>query len=175
MGKFSKIISYLFFAIVVGVAGLLIASIFPIAGGTKVFVVLSGSMEPAIKTGSIIMVKPAGSYRIGDIITFGPYSKQKPPTTHRIQEIRVQTGNPVYTTKGDANNALDTREVSNRDVIGKVRFSLPYLGYVVAAAKKPAGFIAMIILPAAIIVYDEGKKIWRELAKMREKKSEDKT
>jgi len=79
-------------------------------------VVQSGSMEPAIHTGSVVMVKPASDYKIGDVITFGEVSKTKAPITHRIYDIKVVDGNPVYITKGDANNAPDARESSKRDV-----------------------------------------------------------
>ena len=49
-------------------------------GGWKLFTVQSGSMQPAISLGSLVIVKPAGEYVVGDVITFktGPT-----PTTHR--------------------------------------------------------------------------------------------
>lgn len=172
LNKVFKILYYLFFAAIGVVAVLLIASVLPIPGGVKTFVVQSGSMEPAIKTGSVVVVKSASAYKIGDVITFGPYSKTRPPTTHRIAEIKVNAGAPVYTTRGDANNATDTRTVSGRDILGKVRLTVPYVGYAVATAKKPWGFAALIILPALIIIADEGKKIWREVKKLKIAKAE---
>jgi signal peptidase len=126
-------------------------------------VVQSGSMAPAIKMGSLVIVKPANDYKIGEVITFGPYSKTKAPTTHRIYDIKVVNGQPVYITKGDANNAPDTREITKRDVVGKVLFSIPYLGYAVAFAKKPLGFALIVIVPAVIIIVDEIKNIYKEL------------
>ena len=128
----------------------------------------SGSMEPAIKTGSVAAVKPSDNYKIGDIITFGEMSKTKTPTTHRIYDMRVQEGKPVYITKGDANNAPDAREIQKRDIIGKVLFDVPYVGYAVDAAKKPFGFMLIIIVPAAIIIYDEIRKIIKEIKKRKE-------
>lgn len=141
-------------------------------------IVQSGSMSPAIKTGSIVMVKPAHStgsgqadYKIGDIITFGTYSKTKAPTTHRIFDIKVNAGVPVYITKGDANNAPDQKEVSEREIIGKVLIDIPYLGYVVHAVRQPIGFIAVLIIPAAIIIGDEVRKIIVEVKSKQNKKS----
>jgi signal peptidase len=160
--KIFKIFYYLFIAAIVAVILLLLASILPIPGGVKVFVVQSGSMEPAIKTGSVVVVKSSSDYKVSDTITFGPYSKIKPPTTHRIAEIK--DGN--YITKGDANNAPDPRTVAKRDIIGKAVFSVPYLGYAVATAKQPYGFIILILIPAAIIVYDEVRKIIKEIKKI---------
>ena len=166
--KIFTTIYYILLVFVAMIAILLIFSVFPIAGNYKIFVVQSGSMAPAIKMGSLVVVKPAEDYKIGDIITFGPYSKKRAPTTHRIYEIKVVGGQPVYITKGDANNAPDAREITKRDILGKVLFSIPYLGYAVAFAKKPLGFVLIIIVPAAIIIIDEIQNIYREIKKKRE-------
>jgi len=169
--KSLKIIYYIVIAFIVLVAILLIFSAFPIPGNYKVLVVKSGSMEPSIHTGSIVTVKPPSTgsgqadYKIGDVITFGPYSKTKAPTTHRIYDMKVVGGEPIYITKGDANNAPDTREIKKEDIVGKVLFSVPYLGYAVDFAKKPIGFALLIIVPAAIIIYDEIRKIFGEIKK----------
>lgn len=127
-------------------------------------IVQSGSMEPAIKTGSIIAVKPVENYKIGDIITFKRRG-EKDLTTHRIVEMRVEQGSPIYTTQGDANNAPDMREVKESEVTGKALFAVPYLGYAVDFAKKPVGFALLIIIPALLIIGDEIKKIIKEVKK----------
>jgi signal peptidase len=167
--KSLKIIYYIVIAFIVLVAILLIFSAFPIPGNYKVLVVQSGSMEPKIKTGSIVVVKPEKDFKIGDVITFGPYSKTKAPTTHRIYDVKVVGGETVYITKGDANNAPDTREIKKADIVGKVLFSVPYLGYAVDFAKKPIGFALLIIVPAALIIVDEIKKIYAEIKKKKTK------
>lgn len=164
-----KVVYYVFLGAICLIAVLLIISSFPITGNFKVLTVLSGSMEPAIKTGSVVMVKPVSDYKIGEVITFGPYSRTKAPTSHRIYDIKVVAGEPVYITKGDANNAPDTREIQKKDIIGKVLFSVPYVGYAVDAAKKPLGFAFIIIVPAIIIIYDEAKKIWKGITELKNK------
>jgi len=163
--KIFKIIYSIFVAFIVVVALLLIVSVLPITGNYKIMTVISGSMAPDIKMGSVVMVKPVADYKIGDVITFGPYSKTKAPTSHRIYDIKVEGGAPVYITKGDANNAPDARELQKKDILGKVLFSVPYVGYAVDFAKKPMGFALIIIVPAAIIIFDEIKKIFYELKK----------
>jgi signal peptidase len=168
--KIFKVIYYIFIGLIIVIAGLLIISAFPITGNYKLMIVQSGSMEPTIKMGSVVMVKPVSDYKIGDVITFGPYSKTKAPTSHRIYDIKVVDGQPVYITKGDANNAPDAREITKRDVLGKVLFSIPYIGYAVDAAKKPFGFMLIIIVPAVIIIYDEARKIFEEIRKKRQEK-----
>jgi len=160
-----KIAYYIIVGLLCLIAVFLIVSILPITGNFKILTVLSGSMEPSIHTGSIVIVKPVNDYKIGDVITFGPYTKTETPTTHRIQDIKVQAGQETYITKGDANESPDLKEITRKDIIGKVRFSIPLLGYVVAFVRKPLGFMILIIVPALVIILDEVKKIIGEVRK----------
>ncbi len=171
INKFFKIIYYAFLALVVAIALLLVVSIFPITGNYKVKVVLSGSMEPAIHTGSVVVIKPTDSYKTGDVITFGKDTKTDVPTTHRIVDSRAESGKMIYRTKGDANEDPDGRETRGSEIIGKVMFSIPFLGYLVDFAKKPIGFFLLVVIPAGIIIIDEMWKIWKELRRMRREKN----
>jgi len=170
--KIFKIGYYALLAILIFLAILFIGSMFPIPGNYKMMTVLSGSMEPAIETGSIVVSKSFNNYKIGEVITFQLSSANKTPTTHRIVEMEVQEGNPLYTTKGDANNAPDREVVRNNQVIGKVVLNIPFLGYAVNFVKKPVGFLLIIIIPAGIIILDEVKKIYKELKKKKSKEKE---
>ncbi len=163
--KILKIIYSIVVAFIVLVALLLIVSVLPITGNYKVMTVISGSMAPEIKMGSVVIVKPVADYKIGDVITFGPYSKTKAPTSHRIYDIKIEGGNPVYITKGDVNNAPDAREIKKSDILGRVLLSVPFVGYAVDFAKKPMGFALIIAIPAALIIFDEVKKIINEVKK----------
>ncbi len=168
--KFFKVLYCVFFTVIGVIALILILSAVPGKNMPKTFVVLSGSMQPAIKTGSVVLVWPVSQYKIGDVITFGPNTGTQIPTTHRIVEMRAQTGQPVYVTRGDANNAVDQREVSGKDILGKVHLAVPYIGYAVDFAKKPVGLMLIIIVPAVIIIYDELRKIVEEAARIKKKK-----
>ena len=140
-------------------------NLIPIPGNYEVKIVQSGSMEPKIKTGSIVVIKPDDSYGVGDIITFGKDTRRDVPTTHRIVSDKVESGVFVYTTKGDANEDTDPHEVRKSEVIGKVVFSVPYVGYLLDFARKPIGFILLIVFPAGVVVFDEVMSIWREVKK----------
>ena len=163
---FFKVLTYAFYIAIAVVAIFLLASMVPVAG-IKTFIVQSGSMEPSIKTGSVVVVKSSDTYNVGDVITFGPRTKTKSPTTHRIVEVK-EDGN--FVTRGDANNAEDMRTTSRFEVIGRVLFSVPYVGYAVAAAQKPWGFGLIIVLPAVIIIWEEAQKIWMEMKKKKDYK-----
>jgi signal peptidase len=164
MKLFLKIGAGFFLAIIIITALFMSIPMLPIAGNYRVLTVLSGSMEPAIRTGSAVVVVPADNYKIGEVITFGEIGKIKRPTTHRITDIKIAGGKPVYMTKGDANDIGDSQEIAQSKVMGKVLFSIPYLGYALNFAKRPIGFALTIILPAALIIREEVKKIYRELS-----------
>ncbi len=140
----------------------------------KLYLVQSGSMEPAIKTASIVVTLPSETYSQGEVITFQAGGHSRPEAfskggknivTHRIQAKLYPSGAtspPIYKTAGDANEDFDNWDVANSDIIGKVVFSVPYIGYVADFAKKPQGFILLVIIPATIIIYEELKSILKE-------------
>ena len=165
MRNIFKIIYYIFIAFIVIIAVLLIVSVFPITGNYKFLVVQSGSMEPTIKMGAILMTKPTKDYKIGDIITFKNPEKEQELVSHRIVDLEVKNGKTYYTTKGDANEDPDTGKVAKDEVVGKVLFSVPYLGFAVDFAKRPIGFALIIIVPSVIVIFDEVKNIWQEIKK----------
>ena len=161
--KLFSVAYYIFIAALATLGLLLVAALFPIDGNIQIKIVKSGSMEPTIRTGSIVVVKPEASYTKGDIITFGPDTKKEVPITHRIVEIKGEGANMRFVTKGDANEDTDMKEIARNAVVGKALFSIPYLGYVIDFARKPIGFFLLIIVPACIIIVDELLNIRKEL------------
>jgi signal peptidase len=152
------------------VAGTFALSALSVPGGVKVFTVQSGSMEPEIKTGSVVVVKPANNYEEGEIVTFrakdsAPNSKTG-TITHRINEVIEKDGEIVFKTKGDANSSPDTDTVKKANVIGREILSVPYLGYPVTFAKTELGFIFLVIVPATVIIYSELLNIKREAKRL---------
>lgn len=159
-----RIIYYVCLGFLGVVVLLLIVSVLPVMGNYKIKIVLSGSMEPEINKGGIVAVKPDQDYKIGDVINFQDGSES---VTHRINDMRIVGGEAKYITKGDANNAPDRREISKKEVLGKVIFDVPYLGYLVSFVQKPVGFILLLVVPAAVIIGDEARKIYVEIKKKR--------
>jgi len=158
-----KLVTWTIFFLVLGIAGLLAAGHYGYINFVRPYVVLSGSMEPTVHTGSIVLVmsKPYG-YAPGDIITF-KHGNDKTATTHRIHSLEMQNGSIVYQTKGDANKTTDPGVISPDEVVGSMVLTIPYLGRIANYASKPQGFVAFVIVPATIIVYEELKNIKREL------------
>ena len=135
-----NIVFWAFFTLVCLLLILLVLSLFNL--GVRAFAVSSGSMSPAIKTGSLVFVRPSGEYAVGDVITFS--LKENVYTTHRVHGIQEEDGAAVYVTKGDANEGVDTDPVTEEQIEGRVVFTLPYLGYVVAFLRTLPGFILIM-------------------------------
>ncbi|WP_051275969.1 signal peptidase I [Desulfovirgula thermocuniculi] len=102
--------------------------------------ILSGSMEPGIKKGDIVLVRKVGGEAVkpGDIIQFrqeGVY------VTHRVVEVVSARGEKAYRTRGDANNAPDPDPVLPRQVRGRVIGVIPKVGWVPMTVKAAAGLV----------------------------------
>lgn len=157
------------FALVV-VAAFTSFSVLRIPGGLKMLVVQSGSMEPMVKTGSVVLIKKQDTYSIGDIVTFIQGGRDS--TTHRVVKTEVVSGKELFHTKGDANQAEDREKVSVENILGKTIFAIPYLGFVVAFTKNQMGFIFLIVVPATIIIFSEILNLKKEILKLIEKRKE---
>jgi signal peptidase I len=167
MQLIGKIFYGLFILLLLSVAGLFLATLLPIPGNVEIKIVKSGSMEPALQTGSIVVVRPASTYSVGDVITFGEERGEQIPTTHRIVSAHEESGQTYFTTKGDANEEQDNIRIALGDVVGKVVAHVPFAGYVLDFARKPLGFTFMIGIPAGIIIVDELLRIVAEVKRMR--------
>lgn len=130
------------------------ASIF----GFKMYHILTGSMEPTIRTGSDVVVKSVDpdTLEVGDIISFvsrddAIYGNIN---THRIIGIETdESGNRVFVTKGDANNAIDTIKVRGEDIKGKVVLHLNMTEFAVFYdfLHTGYGFMTVIAFPLLLI------------------------
>lgn len=114
--------------------------------------VLSGSMEPEIKVGDMIIAKKIEPCLIeeGDVISYRMNNKVN--VTHRVLEVFNEEDKVSFKTKGDANNIEDGELVSGDNVIGKLVFRLPKVGYFIDFMTKPLGFLALFILPVTILL-----------------------
>ncbi len=150
----------------------------PVIGGYKPLMVLGGSMEPAIKIGSIALIKHIDPFKIrpGDIITYrtsgqsGTNQTNKEPfTTHRVIKVHKNKRHLSFETKGDANKTPDATRVSENLVLGKVTLSLPYLAYPSRFARTLRGFILLVVTPGLLIISIEIRNIVTQIRLARSK------
>jgi len=157
-----NIVTYIIYAIVIIFAFLAISAKFSFFG-IRMLVVKSGSMEPTIKTGALVIDKAESEYQVGEIVTFKDRENPKETITHRIVGVETQNNITLFTTQGDANGTPDSTKVTQDRILGKVIIDIPILGYIVAFARTWPGVVVLIIIPAVIIIYDEINNIKKEL------------
>ena len=149
----SPIARYLMLAILAAVIGVnvfalnasrLAGNAVPMPFGVGASVVLSGSMEPTLSVGDLLIIQAQESYETGDIMV---YQSGTVPVVHRIVNISGET----VTTRGDANNA-DDAAFPVTAVKGAVVAAIPLLGYLIWALKTPLGII--LTLAAAVLLVE---------------------
>ena len=123
----------------------------------RLLIVQSGSMEPAIGVGDLVVIKPQPVYKKGDVIAFLDDKNRR--VTHRILTVSQDQTGSIFTTKGDANQTTDISPVPVQKVEGAVDMVLPYLGYVLAFGKTRRGMILMALIPVVLLITDEVIKV----------------
>lgn len=118
---------YLFGVVLIVSFGLFVAGVFkyrPVA-------ILTYSMEPIFTRGDAVIVEKLdddekNKLKKGDIIQ---YQVDKTVVVHRIIKVKKEDNKKVYILKGDNNNAKDPKPVYMEQIMGKVLFSIPKVGY----------------------------------------------
>jgi signal peptidase I len=143
-------------------AGIAAAVVVPAAAGMQPLTVMSGSMEPAIHTGDVIVDRkiPAANAKVGDVITFRDPENRQRLKTHRVYGMRIMDGTVHFTTKGDANNNVEKWQVPATGEVGRVGYRLWRLGYVTHWITSRFGRLALVVLPALLLGMFELKRIW---------------
>lgn len=119
-------------------ASRLVGNSVPMPFGVGAAVVLSGSMEPELSAGDLLIVAERENYAVGDVVV---YQDGRMAVTHRIISI---TGDEVIT-RGDANNTEDA-PIMLKQIKGAVVFAIPFVGHLVNMIKTPVGTICVLAL-----------------------------
>ena len=120
---------------------------------TPLLAVESGSMEPTLYRGDLVVVRGVipESLQVGDIIIFQS-SMSDVPVVHRIVDISHSGGELQFTTKGDNNLTADPSLVPASDVLAKVVGSIRYLGFITLILILPGGLFFIVFLVAIFLL-----------------------
>lgn len=155
-----NLISYVFFALLIVTVFVVITSNGQFLGKFQSYLVLSGSMEPTIMTGDIIVIQQIPTYGVNDVVTYKDAGSRI--VTHRIVEEKKEEAKTLFITKGDANRSVDNDTVESSSILGKVTFIIPKIGFIVGFTKTPPGFITMIMVPTVLLIIDQLLKIYKK-------------
>ena len=182
----NTIASVLLYSIIPLVGFFLFTSKFPVIKSIRSYVVMSGSMEPKIPVGSVIIVKNTSApatpvvsplsittqkdlplYKAGDVISF---HRNGTVVTHRIVSADTTGAAVAYRTKGDANDSADSEVVPQDQIIGKTIKNVPSIGKLIVFLKTPLGFLLCILIPGFSYIAMELKNMFTEIQKSVEEK-----
>ncbi len=154
--KIKEIVSVLI--VVVLVLPAIIYAVPFIVDGYYSSVIMSGSMEPAVPIGSIVVVKRVNpdDVKVSNIIVF---QRSDSKTLHRVIDKIVENDSYYFKTKGDANEDPDPWTVQPEQIQGSLFLTIPYYGYLLYYAGTPIGFVLMVIIPATLLIANEIRKI----------------
>lgn len=123
-----------------------------VVAGMQPVAITSGSMEPALAVGDVVLLDPPGAeLAVGEVVTFR--RSDGGLVTHRIVGI---DGEGMLTTRGDANADPDARAVAPDDVVGIGGLAVPLAGlpaHWLAVAPSRFALWAVVTIGAAISVF----------------------
>ena len=162
-------------AILLGLGSIVLLFIAPRAIGWEAVTVRSGSMEPAVQVGSLLLVADTAPQQVevGDIIAVLNPADPKTRIIHRVVEIVEQDGALSFRTQGDANNTPDKQLVPADAEIGRMEFQIAKLGHLAEFLRTTQGFLLVIGVPALFIILGETVKIVRMVRTWRERPSDE--
>lgn len=122
------------------VAAFLALAVGPRTGQYRTLTMLTGSMQPELPAGSLVVVtpQPVEDLRPGQVITFHAPTPDRPVVTHRVVSIDRSGTRPSVVTKGDANPAPDDWTATlEGSTVWTARLAVPHVGAVIAASRSP--------------------------------------
>lgn len=123
--------------------------------GFRIYRVISGSMQPALQIGDVIIIKKANNYAEKDIIT---YDNGLTTITHRIKSIN---GDEIIT-EGDANDAPD-KPITKDRILGKYFFRISTFSVFSIMLTGKTIYLIMVLVLFAILLFAIGDRVTRNL------------
>lgn len=130
----------------------------------SLYTIISPSMEPNINVYDVVLTKKVKPEEVkeGDVITFISSSTlgEGLTITHRVKSVIKTEGDIKFRTQGDNNPIPDSALVTSNNLLGKVVFIIPFLGYIQFMLQSKSGWLFFLLIPAIIVViYDVVKVI----------------
>jgi signal peptidase I len=115
------------------VLSLALIAVLPALLGWHGTVVQSGSMEPHISAGDVVLaagLDAAASVPVGGVVEFTSPASAEPGGVEKTRLHRIVAENPdgTFVTAGDANSEVDSTPLSRGQIAGQARLLVPALG-----------------------------------------------
>ena len=123
--------------------------------GFRIYRVISGSMQPALQIGDVIIIKKANNYAEKEIIT---YDNGLTTITHRIKSIN---GDEIIT-EGDANDAPD-KPITKDRILGKYFFRISTFSVFSIMLTGKTVYLIMVLVLFAILLFAISDRVIRNI------------
>ena len=110
-------------------------------------------MEPRFHTGDLAVVRPAGQYKVGEIVAYWS-SLLHTVVLHRIHAIDGNT----YLFKGDNNDFIDPVHPTRAELLGKLWLHAPGGGVWLNRLHSPAGIAVICALLGVLALFGAGEQ-----------------
>jgi signal peptidase len=147
------------------VAGAILALLIggPLVLGDTPHTDLSGSMEPTIAPGDVVInegIEPWEA-RVGDIVTFHDPQDASKLLTHRVVSTKDTGSHVWFVTQGDANNTRERWRVGATGEIGRLVYTVPWVGHLAVFTRTKLGWGLLVGIPLLLILIEELVRIWK--------------
>jgi len=145
------------------ITALLVGLTVPALFGFHDFIEMSGSMEPTIHVGDVVIDRSLSplDVRIGDAVTFRDPQDQTKLITHRVHGMHVHPDFVRFATKGDAVNSVQRWDIPVTGHVGRVVAHIPWLGFALFWVSTRLGRLLLLVVPAVSLAVMELLRIWR--------------
>jgi len=153
-GRLIQVIAW--FVIAALVLLLAVSVVVPRIAGATPYTILTGSMQPGMPPGTLVVVRPVdfSDIGIGSVITYQLESGRRTVVTHRVVAVGTNLkGEPFVETRGDANDVADEKPVIPAQVRGERWYHLPYVGYAVNLFPQGERQVALVVVVIGLLGY----------------------
>lgn len=130
-----------------GIVGIMAVNAYPIVTGGKIYQIQTGSMEPTIKTGSYVLIRPSEELKTGQVVMFDEPGSAV-PIVHRV--VAVNAGGKTLTTRGDA-NGTDDASIDRSQIRGIVTDVFSQYGVYHRPYQIGAGILSLALVGLSLI------------------------
>jgi signal peptidase len=130
--------------------------------GYRSFVVHSGSMEPTLAAGDLIISRRAHPTALvsGDIVTFNDATRDGTLVTHRVVSVAREASSVAVVTRGDANTGVERWSVAADGTVGVLRMHIRGIGRTLQIVGSAPARVGLLLACLLLVGQAAVRRIW---------------
>jgi signal peptidase I len=128
-------------------------------GGPAEYVIVSGhSMEPAFRTGDVVVAFRRDAYAVGDVVVYRVPDGEPAAGDRVIHRIVGGSADRGYVTRGDNKDGIDPWRPKPGDILGKKAVRIPHAGALLLFLRTPFGIALIAGLTTLLVALAGGAR-----------------